>query len=85
MSVRRKCFRAMLAGLFAAVGACAAFSQTPAAVPAGSADAQSGEQQPKKQRPEVFFPMTDQPADFCGDAGISTAWRIATGGFRADL
>src|SRR5260370_41460787 len=61
MSVRRKCFLAMLAGLFAAVGACAAFSQTPAAVPAGSADAQSGEQQPKKQRPEVFFPMTDQP------------------------
>jgi cobalt-zinc-cadmium efflux system outer membrane protein len=61
MSVRRKCFRAILAGLFAAVGACAAFSQTPAPVPAGSGDAQSGEQQPKKQRPEVFFPMTDQP------------------------
>ncbi len=61
MSVRRKCFRAMLAGLFAAVEACAAFSQTPAPVPAGSADAQSGEQRPKKQRPEVFFPMTDQP------------------------
>lgn len=61
MSVRRKCFRAMLAGLFAAVGACAVFSQTPAPVPAGSANAQSGEQQPEKQRPEVFFPMTDQP------------------------
>jgi cobalt-zinc-cadmium efflux system outer membrane protein len=51
----------MVAGLFAAVGACAAFSQTRAPVAAGSADAQSGEQQPKKQRPEVFFPMTDQP------------------------
>ncbi len=61
MSVRRKCFCAILAGLFAAVGACAAFSQTPAPVPAGSANAQSGEQQPKKQRPEVFFPMTEQP------------------------
>ena len=61
MSVRCKGFRAMLAGLLTAMGACAAFSQTATQVPAGSADAQSGEQQPKKQRPEVFFPMTDQP------------------------
>jgi cobalt-zinc-cadmium efflux system outer membrane protein len=60
MSVRRRCFRAMLAGLLVAMAACAAFSQTATQVAAGSADAQSGEQQPKKQRPEVFFPMTDQ-------------------------
>jgi cobalt-zinc-cadmium efflux system outer membrane protein len=51
----------MPAGLLLAMGACAAFSQTAAQVPAGSADAQSGGQQPKKQRPEVFFPMTGQP------------------------
>ncbi len=61
MSVRRKCFRAMLAGLFMAMGAYAAFSQTAAPVPARPALAQGSEQQAQQKRPEVFFPMTDQP------------------------
>jgi outer membrane protein, heavy metal efflux system len=60
MSVRSKCFRAMLAGLLVAVGACAAFSQTPAPVPVPPSAAQEKEHK-AKQRPEVFFPMTDQP------------------------
>jgi outer membrane protein, heavy metal efflux system len=61
MSVRCKCFRAMLSGLLMAMGVCAAFSQTAAPVPAGPAPAQVSEQQPQHPRPEVFFPMTDQP------------------------
>jgi outer membrane protein, heavy metal efflux system len=60
MIVRRKCFRAMLAGLLVAVGACAAVSQAPAPVPVPPSAAQEKEHKPK-QRPEVFFPMTDQP------------------------
>jgi cobalt-zinc-cadmium efflux system outer membrane protein len=60
MSGRRKCFRAMLAGLLVAMGAGAAFSQTPAPVPVPPSAAQEKEYKPK-QRPEVFFPMTDQP------------------------
>jgi cobalt-zinc-cadmium efflux system outer membrane protein len=60
MSVERKCFRAMLAGLLVAMAACAAFSQTPAPVPVPPSAAQEKEHKPK-QRPEVFFPMTDQP------------------------
>jgi outer membrane protein, heavy metal efflux system len=61
MSVRRKCFRAMLAGLLTAMGASAAFSQTAAPVPAPKKPEEESEQKPQQARPEVFFPMTEQP------------------------
>jgi outer membrane protein, heavy metal efflux system len=60
MSVRRKCFRAMLAGLLMATGVCAAFSQE-ATAPAPKKPEQGSEQEPRHPRPEVFFPMTEQP------------------------
>ena len=66
MSARRKYFRAMLAGLLTTMGTCAAFSQTAAPVPARpapvqTAPAQGSEQQPPRPRPEIFFPMAEQP------------------------
>jgi cobalt-zinc-cadmium efflux system outer membrane protein len=61
MTVRRKCFRAMLAGLLTAMGASTAFSQTAAPVPGPKKPEQGSEQQPQHARPEVFFPMADQP------------------------
>src|ERR1700758_4325043 len=61
MSMRRKCFRVTLAGLLTATGASAAFSQTSATAPAPKKSEQESEQKPQHGRPEVFFPMTEQP------------------------
>jgi outer membrane protein, heavy metal efflux system len=61
MSVRRNCFRAMLVVLLMAMGAYAAFSQTAASVPAAKKPEQGRGQQPQQARPEVFFPMAEQP------------------------
>jgi cobalt-zinc-cadmium efflux system outer membrane protein len=61
MTVRRKCFRAMLAGLLAAMGASTAFSQTAAPVPGPKKPEPGSERQGQQARPEVFFPMADQP------------------------
>jgi outer membrane protein, heavy metal efflux system len=61
MSMRRKCFRLMLAGLLTATGAGATFSQTAATAPAAKQSEQGSEQKPQQARPEVFFPMTEQP------------------------
>jgi cobalt-zinc-cadmium efflux system outer membrane protein len=51
----------MLAGLLTAMGASAAFSQTAAPVSAPKKPEQGSEQKPQHTRPEVFFPMTEQP------------------------
>jgi len=51
----------MLAGLLTAMGASAAFSQAAAPVPAPKKPAEGSEQKPQRARPEVFFPMTEQP------------------------
>jgi outer membrane protein, heavy metal efflux system len=61
MSVRRICFRAMLAGSLTGMGAYASSSQTAAPVPTRSAPAQGNQQQSQQTRPEVFFPMAEQP------------------------
>ena len=61
MSMRRKCFRLMLGGLLTATGAGATFSQTAATAPAAKQSEQGSEQKPQQARPEVFFPMTEQP------------------------
>jgi cobalt-zinc-cadmium efflux system outer membrane protein len=59
--MRRKCFRVTLAGLLTATGASAAFSQAAATAPAAKKSEQESEQKPQRARPEVFFPMTEQP------------------------
>ncbi len=61
MSVRRKCFHASLAGLLMAMGAYVASSQTTAPIPDPKKPEQGSDQKPQHQRPEVFFPMAEQP------------------------
>jgi cobalt-zinc-cadmium efflux system outer membrane protein len=51
----------MLVVLSMAMGAYAALSQTAASVPAPKKPEQGSEQQPQRARPEVFFPMAEQP------------------------
>src|SRR6201981_2735685 len=61
MSMRRTRFGLMLGGLLTATGAGATFSQTAATAPAAKQSEQGSEQKPQQARPEVFFPMTEQP------------------------
>jgi cobalt-zinc-cadmium efflux system outer membrane protein len=66
MSVRCRFFPGMVVGLLTAIGACAAFSQTAAPVPVRPVPVKpvprpGDEQQSQQKRPEVFFPMAEQP------------------------